>query len=186
MLSTADWAASSVSELKALPNVSFIGRSNSGKTTLLEKLIAELTRRGLKVATVKHHSHAIDLDKPGKDSWRHAQAGAAVTMLASPGQLGIMRHMPDEGEASLDDINKEAQLAGCDLLITEGFKRIGLDRIELVRAARSQELVSNPDDIIALVTDHEPLIQEYEGRFPIFGLEDIERLADFIVQRYGV
>lgn len=147
-------------------------------------MIAELKTRGLKVATCKHHSHPIDLDEPGKDSWRHARAGADVTMISSPIQLGIMRHV--EEEASLDDIKREAELVGCDLLITEGFKRIGMERIELVRAERSSELVSDPDDIIALVTDRAELAAQYEGRFPIFDLNDAQAIAQFVVDHLGV
>lgn len=173
-----------------IPNISFVGKSNSGKTTLLEKVIIELKSRGLRVATVKHHSHPLDLDTPGKDSWRHAQAGADVTMLSSPGQLGIMRHYCEDAsgktEATLEEIAEEALLAGCDILITEGFKRIGVDRIELVRAERSQSLISDPADIIALVTDVETLEDEHAECMPVFGLADIAEIVDFIIQRYEV
>lgn len=167
-----------------LPNFSFIGKSNSGKTTLLERVVGELSGRGYRIATAKHHLHPIELDIPGKDSWRHAQAGAVLTMIASPTKFSVLHHI--EGEPSYDDLIANAKLANCDILITEGYKHVATERIELVREARKNEPVSSPKDLVALVTDRDDLREVYEKSVPVFGLDDINKLSDFIVARYGL
>ncbi|HEX3015676.1 MAG TPA: molybdopterin-guanine dinucleotide biosynthesis protein B, partial [Desulfobacteria bacterium] len=96
------------------PVISIVGKSNVGKTTLIEKLIAELKRRGFKVATVKHDVHGFEIDIPGKDTWRHAQAGADVVVISSPQKLAMINRV--EQELELDQIC--AQVQGVDLIIT--------------------------------------------------------------------
>ncbi len=159
------------------PIVSIVGKSDSGKTTVVERLVRELVSRGYRVATCKHHVHEIDIDVPGKDSWRHARAGAQVTMISSPTQFAVVRKV--ERERTMEEI---AEAAGdIDLLVTEGFKRAGAVRVEVSRRARSTELISAPDELAALVTDNDEL--HLDG-VPAFGLDDTESLADFVERAY--
>ncbi len=162
-----------------IPVVSVVGKSDSGKTTLMEGLIRGLTARGWRVATCKHHVHEVDIDQPGKDSWRHARAGSRVTMISSPTQFAVVRQV--ESERSLDEIAAEAASGGCDILLTEGFKRAGSVRIEVSRLARSDEMISEPDELFALVTDNPGL---HPDGVPVFGLGDAAALAAFIEERF--
>ncbi len=111
------------------PVISIVGFSGSGKTTLLEKLIPELTRRGIRVGTIKHHLHDFDMDKPGKDSWRHKQAGAVVTIISTPSRIGMSMdvdhdHKPHELVPFFD---------GVDIILTEGYKRGDNAKLEVFR-----------------------------------------------------
>lgn len=156
-----------------IPVVSVVGKSDSGKTTLMEGLIRELTARGWRVATVKHHVHEVEVDQPGKDSWRHAHAGAAVTMISSPTQFVVVRRV--EEERTLEQLVEAS--ADADILLTEGFKRSGPVRIEISRRARSDELSSEPADLFALVTDNAELAPQ---GVPIFALDDAPGVASLI------
>jgi molybdopterin-guanine dinucleotide biosynthesis protein B len=161
------------------PIVSIVGKSDSGKTTFLEKLIDELAGRGWRLATVKHHAHGDeDVDVPGKDSWRHRQAGAAISVVASPRQVGLVRTL--QRELTLDEI---AAMIGddVDLILAEGYKREGRNRIEVCRVERSETLVCELDEVIAIVSDNEAL--DPFG-MPLFGLEDADDVADFIEGRF--
>lgn len=158
---------------RAIPVVSIVGKSDSGKTTLMERLIRALTARGYRVGSVKHHVHDFDIDVPGKDSWRHAHAGAAVTLVSSPSKLGMVRTM--DHEASLDELLDLAR--DVDILLTEGYRRAGNVRIEVSRRARSTELVCEAAELFALVTDNDEL---EIGEVPVFGLDDGEALADLV------
>jgi molybdopterin-guanine dinucleotide biosynthesis protein B len=162
--------------MKTLPILSIIGKSGSGKTTLLEKLIPELKRRGYRLATVKHHSHAgFQVDVPGKDTWRHAQAGSDYVVIAAPDKIASIQRL--ERELTLDEI--AATITGVDLILTEGFKRAGKPAIEVVRAANGLELVGDSDQVIAVATD-----TRLEVDVPQFGLEDLGELADLIERRF--
>jgi molybdopterin-guanine dinucleotide biosynthesis protein MobB len=156
-----------------IPVVSIVGKSDSGKTTLMERLIRALSRRGYRVGSVKHHVHDFDIDVPGKDSWRHARAGAAVTLVSSPSKLGMIRRM--DHEASLDELL--ALASDVDILLTEGYRRAGDVRIEVSRRARSTELVCEASELFALVTDNDEIAV---GLVPVFGLDDAESLADLV------
>lgn len=158
-----------------VPVVSIVGKSDSGKTTFLEKLIAELASRGYRVATVKHHVHDYDIDVPGKDSWRHARAGAVTTMVSSPDKFSLIRQV--EREFTLPELAAMAAEAGNDILLTEGFKREATTRIEISRKARSAELISEPHELLAVVTDHSDLSL---GDVPSFRLDDAAGVADLV------
>jgi molybdopterin-guanine dinucleotide biosynthesis protein B len=156
-----------------IPVVSVVGKSDSGKTTLMEGLVRALVARGRRVATVKHHIHEVDIDVPGKDSWRHAHAGAHVTMISAPTQFARIARV--ERERTLEELVDAA--GDVDILLTEGFNRAGDTRIEISRRARSEDLVNDPATLFALVTDNPQLA----GLCPrSFGLDQAGELADLI------
>ncbi len=158
-----------------IPLVRIVGRSGSGRTTLLEKLIPALHARGLRVATIKHHAHPeFTIDQPGKDTWRHYEAGADVVVIASPVKMATVRRLTRE--PSLAEL--AGQVQEVDIILTEGFSRdSAFPKIEVVRASRSREPLSPPQEVLAYVSDV-PLTGA-----PCFALEDIDRLADFLVSR---
>jgi len=134
------------------PVVSIIGRSGSGKTALLVKIIRRLSRKGYRVGSIKHYRHRFDIDRPGKDSHRHFQAGAAASMIVSPKKLALVRRLPRP--VGLDRIIRD-HFPDMDLVITEGFKREAAAKIEVVRNAVAKTPVSAPRDrgLLALVVD---------------------------------
>nr|NIR17513.1 molybdopterin-guanine dinucleotide biosynthesis protein B [Desulfobacterales bacterium]NIW15817.1 molybdopterin-guanine dinucleotide biosynthesis protein B [Candidatus Bathyarchaeota archaeon] len=107
--------------------VSIVGKSGSGKTTLLEKLIPELTGMGLKVGTIKHDVHGFEIDHPGKDSWRHKQAGSRITIISSPQRIGMV--MDVDHDHTLDEL--ASFFSGVDIILTEGYKRENKPKIEI-------------------------------------------------------
>lgn len=155
--------------------ICIVGRSQSGKTTLIEKLIPVLKTRGYRIGTIKHSHHVFDFDKSGKDSWRHKDAGAETVIIASPGKIAMVKNDPHE---NLDDLHKFFD--DMDLVITEGYKNENKPKIEVVRTARNPEplLVADPN-LVAVVTD-----AKLDLRVPVFSLEDIIGLADFIEKAY--
>ena len=152
------------------PIVSIVGKSESGKTTLMEKLIKELKSRGHRVATVKHTDQKLSFDKPGKDSWRHIQAGSEATLLSSPDKVVLIK--PSGGE-SLEQV---ARLIGedYDIILTEGFKVSDVPKIEVHRKQAGPPLTS-VKKLIAIASD-EPL----ETKTRQFSLEDTKGLADLL------
>ncbi len=167
-----------------VPIVSVVGKGDSGKTTFLEKLIRELADRGVRVATVKHHIHDYDIDVPGKDSYRHARAGAFATMVSSPEKFAMIHEVTEE--MPLDSIARIAHDTGADLLITEGYKRSGRNRIEISRRARSDALICSPEEMLALVTDNAGLAEQIAAAgVPVFDLDDgFAGVADLVVERF--
>jgi molybdopterin-guanine dinucleotide biosynthesis protein B len=161
-----------------VPIVSIVGRSNSGKTTLLEKLVRELTARGRRVATIKHHFHGpVEVDVPGKDSWRHKRAGARVVALSSPDTLFVVRDTA--GELPLETIAHQA-LFEVDVILTEGFKSAPMPKVEVIRAAQDTPLLCGPGDhLVAVVTDRDLALP-----VPCFGLEEVGPLADFVEREF--
>ncbi|MDO8879392.1 MAG: molybdopterin-guanine dinucleotide biosynthesis protein B [Coriobacteriia bacterium] len=166
-----------MSDGTGIPVVSVVGKSDSGKTTLMERLIRALADRGHRVGSVKHHVHDFDIDVPGKDSWRHAKAGSVVSLVSSPSKLGMTRDM--DHEATLDELLELAH--DVDILLTEGYRRAGNVRIEVSRRARSTELVCEPSELFALVTDNDEL---EVGDVPVFGLDDTPGLADLVERTF--
>jgi len=160
-----------------IPVVSIVGKSDSGKTTVMEGLIREISGRGLRVATVKHHIHEVDVDVPGKDSWRHAHAGAVTSMISSPTQFAVVRRV--DAERTLEELVDAA--GDADILLTEGFKRAGNVRIEVVRHARSDELISAESELFAVMTDAPELVPP---GIPTFSLDDFARVTGLIVSTF--
>ncbi len=155
--------------------ICIVGRSQSGKTTLIEKLIPVLKNRGYRIGTIKHSHHIFDFDKFGKDSWRHKDAGAETVIIASPGKIAMVKNDHAGTLESLQDYFNDL-----DLLITEGYKGADKPKIEVVRAARHGDALLKDDRyLVAVVTDADLDIDQ-----PVFGLEEIENLADFIEEHY--
>jgi molybdopterin-guanine dinucleotide biosynthesis protein B len=166
-----------VAKLKDIPIVSIVGESDTGKTTLIEKIIPVLTGRGYRVATIKHHAHGFEIDHEGKDSWRHKQAGARTTVLSSPRRVAVVEDVEKDHEIwELRDI----YIRNVDLILTEGFKKNRYPKIEVFRADHRGDLISRSDEnLIAVVGDNPP-----EGRVPCFGSNDINGIVDLIEERF--
>ncbi len=156
--------------------ISIVGKSNSGKTTLMVKLIAELSPRGLKIGSVKHAHDGFEFDQKGKDSYRHKQAGASATLVLSNTKAALVR------DDDRDDIERMRAYHGeMDLILAEGFKRQPLPKIEIFRKDGPQPtpICLKDPHLIAFVTDSD----QAPGHVPVFGLEEIQAIADFIEAR---
>jgi molybdopterin-guanine dinucleotide biosynthesis protein B len=156
--------------------IGFIGYSNTGKTTLIEKLIPLFAARGLRVAAIKHAHHGFDMDRPGKDSYRYREAGAAQVLIATELRWALLTETPRRA-ATLDELL--AQLAPCDLVIVEGFKSEGrIPRIEVRRTTNTEPpLYPNDPNVIAVAADY-PI----ETSVPVLDLNDAAKIAAFIAQ----
>ncbi|MHC1760674.1 MAG: molybdopterin-guanine dinucleotide biosynthesis protein B [Negativicutes bacterium] len=155
-----------------IPVISFIGRSGVGKTTYLEKLIAELKSRGYRVGVIKHDIHGFEMDHPGKDTWRHAQAGADVVCISSRDKFALIkktqRDMPlEEIIARVDDV---------DIILVEGYKNHSALRVEIFRQSSGREPLDRPGDLWAVIADI-PLLYP---SLPHFGLDDAVPFACFL------
>jgi len=155
--------------------VAVVGKSDSGKTTLIEKLVPELVRLGLRVGTVKHDAHSFEIDRPGKDSWRHGQSGAQAYVIASPERLAYIARL--DGEVPLADIARR-YFAGFDLVVAEGYKRTAPHRVEIFRRGAGHDApLCAPGEAMALVTDA-PLEHDH-----LFGLDEARGAAQFLAAR---
>ncbi|MBI2829891.1 MAG: molybdopterin-guanine dinucleotide biosynthesis protein B [Chloroflexi bacterium] len=161
-----------------LPIISIVGRSESGKTTLLGKLIPELKRRGLKVAVVKHTGEGFELDKEGKDSWRFAEAGSEVVGVSSAAALAIFRRT--DHDLSPQEIARLIK-GDYDLLLTEGFKKASTLKIEVHSKEQGNELLSPKEQLLAVVTDSS--IGGLPAELPQVAPDEIGEIADLIEKR---
>jgi molybdopterin-guanine dinucleotide biosynthesis protein B len=158
-----------------VPVISMVGKSGVGKTTALERVIREIKRRGYKVGTVKHDTHGFDVDKPGKDSWRHARAGSDAVVISGPRKMALIRQL--DSEVPLDDI---VQLMGdVDLVITEGYKQGDKPKIEITRQERGTKLLCRPEELIGIMADY-----PVDMPVPQFALEDAAGVVDLLERLY--
>ena len=158
----------------------FAGWSGSGKTTLVEQVIAALGARGLAVSLVKHAHHSFDIDHAGKDSWRHRQAGCREVMVSSGQRWSLTHELRGAPEATLDELL--AQLAPCDIVLVEGFKRASIPKVEVWRRVVTEPLL-HPDDphIVAVATDG-----RLDTTLPQLDINDPAAVAGFIADYLGV
>ena len=152
------------------------GFKNSGKTTLVERLVKELTARDYRVSTVKHAHHAFDIDHEGRDSFRHRQAGATEVAVVSRNRWAIMHELRGEVEPGLDAIL--AKIAPCDLVIVEGYKRDSHDKIELRDVRLDHPKLAGSDPSIVAIAANGQIEDEH---VPVFDRDDVKAIADFIV-----
>ena len=157
--------------------------SGSGKTTLLTRLLPELTGRGLLVSTVKHAHHAFDLDQPGKDSWRHREAGATEVLIASGTRWALQHELRGAAEPSLEEL--VGHMSEVDLLLVEGFKRHDHPKLEILRPSLGKELLHPSDPLICAIYAVEPLPAPLRAAIPlpIYEEPDIAGLADLVIAR---
>jgi molybdopterin-guanine dinucleotide biosynthesis adapter protein len=156
--------------------IGLAGWSGSGKTTLLARLIPLLTGGGLRVSTIKHAHHNFDVDKPGKDSWIHRQAGASEVLVVSDARWALMHELRGAEEPSLTELL--AKLSECDLVIVEGFKREPIPKIEIWRAEVGKPLLHPEDPAIVLMASDDPCPQ---ARVPVLPLSDLPALATAVL-----
>jgi molybdopterin-guanine dinucleotide biosynthesis protein B len=159
--------------------ISIAGKSNSGKTTLLEKLIFELTSRGYKIGSVKHTHDGFDFDKKGKDSWRHKKAGARATLVVTDTKIALVKE-----DKSTYIQKMETFLGDNDLILAEGFKKQPLEKIEIFRtdSDHKEPMCLEDPNLVAFVTDLTDV--KYRTAVPVFGLNDIKDIASFIEKKY--
>ena len=163
--------------MTAQPVIGIAGFKNAGKTTLAERLITELTVRGLSVSTVKHAHHSVEIDQKGRDTYRHRAAGAHEVALATSARFAVMRELRGAPEPSLTEIL--SRLAPVDLIIVEGFKSEPIPKIEVRRSAASSGPAADMPGVIAIASD----IPEPNTHLPVFALDDVSGIAEFIIDR---
>ncbi|MDO6797907.1 molybdopterin-guanine dinucleotide biosynthesis protein B [Shimia thalassica] len=156
------------------------GWKNAGKTGLMERLVAEFTSRGMRVSTLKHAHHKVDVDQPGRDSYRHREAGAHQVLLASENRWALMTELRGEQEPSLSELL--GQLAPVDLVLIEGYKREPHPKIEAWRSDADNPLIAPDDPTIRAVATDTPLALDR----PQFDLNDTVAIADFITKETGL
>jgi len=159
-----------------IPLVSIVGQSGSGKTTLICGLIPELKQRGYRVATIKHDVHGFELDKPGKDTWKHSRAGADTVVISSPHKVAVIEKVGTE--LTLDQVVEK--IGNVDIILCEGYKRNSKPKIEVFRSTvHSQPLCADGDNLFAVVSDVRPSMG-----VPVFALDDYAGVAGLIVRKF--
>ncbi|WP_395661050.1 molybdopterin-guanine dinucleotide biosynthesis protein B [Aestuariivirga sp.] len=157
------------------------GFKNAGKTTLVEKLVTELTRRGHRISTVKHAHHSFDIDHEGRDSFRHRKAGASEVAVVSRHRWAIIHESRDDAEPTLEEIL--AKLAPCDLVIVEGYKRDRHDKIEVRNLDLAHPTLAGDDPTIVAVAANGPA---GDTPLPVFDRDDVTALVGFIEKHTGL
>ena len=162
---------------RLIPVLSVIGRPNTGKTTLLEKLIPQLTSRSVRVGTIKHHAGDFEIDREGKDSYRHKRAGANVSMITAPKKIGLVADVARE--LTLSELVK-LYMHNIDLVITEGYKREHTPKLEVYVYQKGLDPLANQDpDVAAIVAD-----RMIDAHVPVFLRDDPEVITDFILTKF--
>jgi molybdopterin-guanine dinucleotide biosynthesis protein MobB len=164
------------------PVISIVAKSGTGKTTLLEKLIAELKRRGYRVGAMKHDAHQFDIDREGKDSWRLTQAGAHTMVISSPAKIAMIKQNTNMTEPSVSDI-VNTYCSNVDIVLTEGFKNNRFPKIEVHRKERSSTIMCrgeahDPTLIAVASNDH------LEADVPVFDINDFRGICNLIEMRF--
>ncbi len=158
------------------PIISVVGKSDSGKTLFLEKIIPALKSRGLKVGTIKHDVHGFDIDKPGKDTWRHKEAGANLVLISSPYKIALIKDVDEDKE--LDEL-QELYVKDVDLILTEGYKSGDKPKIEIFRPSKHETKLCDPEEDEILTT---VINEEQEEESAIFPPAEIEEVVEIILE----
>ena len=157
------------------------GWKNSGKTTLMERLVTEITARGVSVSTIKHAHHAVDVDQPGKDSYRHRQAGAQEVILASSNRWALMHELRGKAEPALEELL--AHIAPVDLVLIEGYKREDHPKIEAAKSLGERPLLTTKDPkIVAVAAGYD--VQNVT--VPVLDINTPAAIATFILKHTGL
>jgi molybdopterin-guanine dinucleotide biosynthesis protein B len=164
--------------------VGFAGYSGSGKTTLVERLIPALKLRGLRVSVVKHAHHKFDIDHPGKDTWRHREAGAFEVVVASERRLALIREFEQPSRLSVHHLIAELY-DGVDWVLVEGFKESNLPKIEVWRASSGKPTLYADDDFVVAVATDSPAEMPTATLRPVLDLNDADAVADWLVHNQG-
>ena len=158
--------------------IAIVGTSGSGKTTLLQRLIPLLLKRGLKVGTIKHDVHGFDMDKPGKDSWRHKRAGSAVSLISSPNKIGLV--MDTDHDWKINELGRF--FPHVDLILAEGYKKEEVPKIEVLRPGiRDTPLCTADKNLLAIFSD-----MQLDVKVPVFKTSQVDELADFIAAHFDM
>lgn len=160
-----------------IPWVGFVGYSDSGKTTVVARMVAIFKQRGYRIAAVKHAAHGYDMDVPGKDSWQHYQAGADQVVLAGAECISMHQRFL-EPPALIDALSLIKEV---DIILVEGFKTEPGPKIEIIRRNKMNERIVSRSDLLAIVSDADP-----RSDVPVFGYEQLEQLADFLIGHFGL
>jgi molybdopterin-guanine dinucleotide biosynthesis protein B len=165
--------------MSAMRLIGIAGWSGAGKTTLLTKLIPALVQRGLRVATVKHAHHEFEIDRPGKDSYVHREAGATEVLISSSRRFALIHELAaGEAEPSLPSLL--SHLSPCDLVLVEGFKTLSHPKLEVFRKANGREPLHPHDPHMVAVASDRPFPQ---ARIPVLGLDDIPAIRDIVIAK---
>jgi len=160
-----------------IPIVTIVGKSDSGKTTLVEKIVPELIRRGYRVTTVKHDLHGFEIDRQGKDSWRHKQAGAQGVIISSPQKIALIRDV--DKDMSLEEL-RDAFGGNADLILAEGFKKDIQPKIEVFRKEEHQELLCTEEDNLVAIASNRP----FDIGVPCLDIDDVKGIVDLIESKF--
>jgi len=159
-----------------VPVLCVVGKSGVGKTYVVEKLVAELKRRGYRVATIKHSASGFDLDQEGKDTWRHAQAGSDTVAISSPQKIAVIRKV--DHDHTLAELQRFIG-PDFDIILAEGFKQDKAPKIEVHRKEFGPDLLCTKEELLAIATD-----EKLKMDVPQYSLEDAPRLVDLIEERF--
>ncbi|UCD71636.1 MAG: molybdopterin-guanine dinucleotide biosynthesis protein B [Syntrophobacterales bacterium] len=160
-----------------IPIISIVGKSNSGKTTLIEKIVPELMRRGYRVTTVKHDFHGFEIDKEGKDSWRHKRAGAHGVIISSPQKVALIRDV--DRDMSLEEL-RDSFGGDADLILSEGFKSDVQPKVEVFRKEEHGELLCTKEDNLVAIASNRP----FDIGIPCLDIDDVKGIVDLIESKF--
>jgi len=168
----------------SIPVFAFAGFSNSGKTTLVCKVIASLKDQGIRIASVKHDGHDFSMDQQGKDTWKHQQAGAEVVAITSANKLAILDYRSYERTEQLKQVLQ--YIRDVDLIIVEGFKTIPIPKIFIVRDESQLKYLEELPAIEGIATDlsKDFFVEQYS--LPVYDINDVQTICDYIVNRFSL
>lgn len=159
--------------MNKIPVISIVAKSGTGKTTLMEKIIKELKLKNYKLAVIKHDAHSFEIDKPGKDTWRHAQAGADIVAISSPEKVALIEKR--DSELTLDEVI--SRITGVDIILTEGYKSGNKPKIEVFRSTAHSTLLCEEKELIALASDI-----EWDIAVPCYNINDASGITEEIIK----